>query len=939
MNTPFRPTLQRVLALLLAASVPLIGARAADVPPPPVLLDYTNHWAGNTGGRGGVDANGNVISNFVVDIGVLNAGQVDWQMAPHIPLVITRSYWDETRWADGAYSKGARVSKGEYFQAKIAWDSTTANGVTATIAHPRALDAAQQNLEDQGCPLTDYPDNLPYVALSDGRTIRSVAYPTGLAFDKTGRLWVADNGPDQNFKIFSVTAGEEPVRVDTFGETGGVFAGAVKGRLGPKRFWGVRGVGFGDDGQIIVGCSGIPCQTQGGTDIRWFDPTGTTMNHQAIGTFMHVADFDPASDGRDLYASAVRYEMDYTRPPGESWSYAAVTLDPFRFPEDPRLFMPLETAYVRWIGGRKFLFCTSMHLRYLAVFRFEEGSEIAIPAAFFYLLDDGQGKDWAKGLYPTWTAAEHPRLRYMWVDADGDGRPAAGEFSEFEVANQYSKAYDVDADGNLWMGGGMSEYSSYWKAGGIWVLPCLGLDANGVPRYDAAQVARLGVPPALLDPLDHEISRAPTRVRYQKETDTLLLAAGFDSYFPQRVYVIDGFRHAPNPTRRCLIDLGYDQNGAWAIRLDQGTAEMSLPSCLAADAEYLYVAYLDGGRDEHVRGEVTVYDLRDGHEVGWLKPTADTNFTCGATDLLVGLQVVKRADGSRVICLEDNGGGKVMVYHWTPTAPAGAHPSTTDGDATDPVIVTPPPRIIRPAYQRTLAIDPVVVGRDLRYQWNRDGVAIPGATTVNFVKTSITEADSGRYTLTVWNDNRTLTSTVAEVSLVYPPGITTQPTAWTEFSPGGAIALSVAATGTELFYQWYKDGQAIPGANASALIIAAAVVSDAGTYTVEVKNFIDAVTSADALVQLRSAAPEAFPPDFGVSLAPVAGQGGQFQLVFGPVQGGWTYTPEFCTDLAAGNWMRLTAFTQADAGTQRTITDLSASGARRFYRIRATPAT
>ncbi len=923
-----------LFALAGLSAVPL----RAEPPPPPVLLNYTNHWAGNTGGRGGVGANTNVVSNFIVDFAVLNAGQVDWQMAPHVPLAITKSYWDETRWGHGAYSKGVRVSKGEFFFKLITWDSSTANGVTATIAHPRALDAVQQNLEDQGCPLTDYADSLPYVALSDGRTIRTVAYPTGIAFDKTGRLWVADNGPDQNFKIFSVPASGAPVMVDTFGETGGVFAGPVKGRLGPKRFWGVRGVGFGDDGQIIVGCSGIPGQTQGGTDVRWFDPTGTTMNHQAIGTFMHVADFDPASDGRDLHASAVRYAMDYTKPPGESWSYAAVTLDPFRFPEDPRLFMPMETAYVRWIGGRKFLFCTSMHLRYLAVFRFEEGSEIAIPAALLYLLDDGQGKKWAQGLYPTWTVSANPRRRYVWVDANGDGRPAAGEFSEFEVANHYSKAYDVDADGNLWMGGGMAPYSSYWKQGGVWVLPCLGLDANGVPRYDGTKVERIGVPQALLDPLDHELSRAPTRVRYQKETDTLLVAAGLDSYFPLRVYVIDGYRYSPNPTRRCLIDLGHDRNGAWAIRLDQGTAEMALPSCLAVDDEYLYVAYLDGGRDEHMRGEVTVYDLRDGHQVGWMTPTADTNFECGATDLLVGLQVAKRADGSRVICLEDNGGGKVMVYHWIPSGPAGTYPSTTGGDAVGPVIVTPPQRIVRAAYQRMLALKPVLVGRNLQYQWAKDGVDIPGATAVHFTKANITEADAGHYTLRAWNNVQTVTSTAAEVSLVYPPVITTQPAALTEFVSGTAVTLSVSATGTELAYQWYKDGKAVSRANASTLKIAAAAAGDAGTYTVTVSNFIEAVTSAGALVQPYSGPPEAFPGDFKVALAPVAGQGGQFQIVFGPVQPGFIYTPETCTDLAAGNWLALAAYDETNNGTQRTITDRSASGARRFYRIRATPA-
>ena len=103
-------------------------------------------------------------------------------------------------------------------------------------------------------------------------------------------------------------------------------------------------------------------------------------------------------------------------------------------------------------------------------------------------------------------------------------------------------------------------------------------------------------------------------------------------------------------------------------------------------------------------------------------------------------------------------------------------------------------------------------------------------------------------------------------------------------------------------------------------------------------------TSAVALlwVQIDSVAgggvatPVAMQGDFKVTPFAVAGQSGQFQLVFGPVQGGYTYTPEFCTDLAAGNWVRLTAFTQVDNGAQRTITDLSAAGVRRFYRIRIT---
>src|ERR1035437_8228415 len=358
------------------------GARAAA--PAPVLLDYTPHWAGNTGGKGGHDANANDISNFVVDLGVLNASDVDCQMAPYVPLVVTKSYWDETNWADGAYFQGRRISKGEFFNKNMVFDTSTYNGITASIAHPHVLDTnhnpydpattpqqradiIQQNDEDQGIPITDYPDNIPYVSLSDGRIIKSITYPTYVAFDKSGNRWVADNGPDQNFKIFSVPVSGAPTLVTTFGVTGGVFAGPIAGSYSEKRFWGVRGVCFPDNGQIIVGCSGIPRQNEGGTDIRWFDSTDSStlakrlstasMSYQAIGTFLHVGDFDPASNGTELYHSSLHYTMDYSKAPGQSWKITGVTLDPFRFPDDPRINNPSGTSFIRRIGGQRFLYC------------------------------------------------------------------------------------------------------------------------------------------------------------------------------------------------------------------------------------------------------------------------------------------------------------------------------------------------------------------------------------------------------------------------------------------------------------------------------------------------------------------------------------------------------------------------------------------------------
>ena len=37
-----------------------------------------------------------------------------------------------------------------------------------------------------------------------------------------------------------------------------------------------------------------------------------------------------------LYTSHAIFKMDWSRPPGQEWSYYATTLDRMRFPDDPR---------------------------------------------------------------------------------------------------------------------------------------------------------------------------------------------------------------------------------------------------------------------------------------------------------------------------------------------------------------------------------------------------------------------------------------------------------------------------------------------------------------------------------------------------------------------------------------------------------------------------
>lgn len=75
---------------------------------------------------------------------------------------------------------------------------------------------------------------------------------------------------------------------------------------------------------------------------------------------------------------------------------------------------------------------------------------------------------------------------------------------------------------------------------------------------------------------------------------------------------------------------------------------------------------------------------------------------------------------------------------------------------------------------------------------------------------------------------------------------------------------------------------------------------------------------------------------FRLSIAAVPGQPGQKRLIFTPRLDDRTYAVKFRLELTAGEWLPLAASAFADAGDERTVTDLDASGPRRFYQVEIT---
>jgi pectin methylesterase-like acyl-CoA thioesterase len=152
-------------------------------------------------------------------------------------------------------------------------------------------------------------------------------------------------------------------------------------------------------------------------------------------------------------------------------------------------------------------------------------------------------------------------------------------------------------------------------------------------------------------------------------------------------------------------------------------------------------------------------------------------------------------------------------------------------------------------------------GSQLTYQWRKNGVAIdttrnPSAASATLQLTNVQPSDTGVYDVVVSNEGGSVDSDDVSLTVtggpVDPPPMITQQPQNTTVPVGSPATLSVTATGNNLFYQWYRNGVLISGANSSTLNFPSAQLSDAGIYTVVVSNSGGSVTSSPARLTVIS---------------------------------------------------------------------------------------
>jgi len=143
---------------------------------------------------------------------------------------------------------------------------------------------------------------------------------------------------------------------------------------------------------------------------------------------------------------------------------------------------------------------------------------------------------------------------------------------------------------------------------------------------------------------------------------------------------------------------------------------------------------------------------------------------------------------------------------------------------------------------------------ETRYQWQKDGEAIDGATDATLVLDAVTSDHQGTYTCVVTDATGTrLVSNEARLSVTARLAIVAQPVGATRWV-GGRHTLAVEATGglPPLAYRWRRNGIAVAEADAAEWTLDPLALAHAGVYTCLVADAAGAkVVTREAVLVVR----------------------------------------------------------------------------------------
>ena len=193
----------------------------------------------------------------------------------------------------------------------------------------------------------------------------------------------------------------------------------------------------------------------------------------------------------------------------------------------------------------------------------------------------------------------------------------------------------------------------------------------------------------------------------------------------------------------------------------------------------------------------------------------------GATSASLALSAITVGDaGSYSVVVSNTVGG--VTFSTTSSAAALAV-------TTAPTITTQPSSLtITQAQSASFTVAATASGT-LSYQWRKgatnlaNGGNISGATSTTLTLTAATLTDAGSYQVVVTNTQNavpsSVTSSAATLTVIAQIAITTQPQTQVVTAPDTPTFTVVATGGSNLTYQWKKNGTAITGATAASYTV------------------------------------------------------------------------------------------------------------------------
>ena len=138
----------------------------------------------------------------------------------------------------------------------------------------------------------------------------------------------------------------------------------------------------------------------------------------------------------------------------------------------------------------------------------------------------------------------------------------------------------------------------------------------------------------------------------------------------------------------------------------------------------------------------------------------------------------------------------------------------------------------------------------LSYQWRSNAVNIGSATNASLTLNAVLTNFAAGYSVVITNLSGSVTSSVATLTVLVPPSISSQP-ASQNVVVGSNVTFTVTAGGTlPLSYQWRSNNVNIAGATASSLVLNNVQTNFATNYLVVVTNVAGSVTSSVATLTI-----------------------------------------------------------------------------------------